>query len=284
MAFSLIGICGFIIAVCISIRAAFVVWLLGGAAIPVALALVYPLAPNADRGAAVCGFTAAFAIGGAAGTLIRDRSHKRVAATSRSLLTCLLNIVIALVTEALPLLAVVGLIGPYIGSTVPENDIALKLSISSAAIAFAVGLGGYSFFAAWIRARGVGTSSKNSIKMLFWVFAGAGLGPAAVALGYAGSDTGLPGIAIGLLVGSLVGGVFAVSWNLARETLGPLTSALSGALVTAGVPVLVLFAKFVAANTVQQRWALVASIAVMLPTGFALEAAILTKRASETSL
>jgi len=112
--------------------------------------------------------------------------------------------------------------------------------------------------------------------MLFWVFAGSSLAPAAVALGYKGSDTGLHGIAIGLLAGTLVGGVFAMSWNLLRESLKPFPSAIIATLVTAGVPLLVLFVGLVAPNTVQQRWALLGSLAV-LPLGFALEAAILTK-------
>jgi hypothetical protein len=64
MAFSLVALSGYIVSTCISIRAAFTVWVLGGAAIPLSLALSYALFPSADRGAAVCGITAAFAIGG----------------------------------------------------------------------------------------------------------------------------------------------------------------------------------------------------------------------------
>lgn len=279
MAFSLVALSGYIVATCISIRAAFTVWVLGGAAIPLSLLLSYALIPSSDRGAAVCGITAAFAIGGAAGTLIRARSDEhRPAATLSSFTTALLNVVIALLTEALPLLAAVFLFGPKFDHSGPaSNDIALKLSLSSVSVAFAVGLGGFSFFAAWIRARGAGTSSKKPMKALFWIFAGSGLGPAAVALGYTGSDTGLHGIAIGLLAGSLTGGVFAMSWNLLRESVAPLASALIAAIVTAGIPILLLFARLVAVNTVQQRWALVASL-VMLPIGFALEAYILARR------
>jgi hypothetical protein len=187
-------------------------------------------------------------------------------------------VVIALVAEALPLLAAVALFGPkFDHSGALPNDVALKLSLSSVSVAFAVALGGFSFFATWIRARGAGSSSRKPLKMLFWVFAGSGLGPAAVALGYAGSDTGLHGIAIGLLAGSLVAGVFAMSWNLLRESLGSPGSAAIAALVTASVPLLVLFAGLVAANTVQQRWALAGSLAA-LPLGFALEAAVVSKR------
>ena len=279
MAFSLVALSGYIVSICVSIRAAFTVWVLGGAAIPLSLVLSYALFPSADRGAVVCGVTAAFAMGGAAGTLIRGRPDEcRPAANVTSFCAALLNIVIALLTEALPLLAAVSLFGPNIDhSGVASNDIALKVSLSSLSVAFAVGLGGFSFFAAWIRARGAGVSSRKPIKALFWVFAGSGLGPAAVALGYAGSDTGLHGIAIGLLAGSLVGGVFTMSWNLLREGVTPLVSALVAAIVTAGIPVLLLFGRLVAVNTVQQRWALIASLA-MLPIGFVLEASILARR------
>jgi hypothetical protein len=279
MAFSLVALIGYIVLICVSIRAAFTVWVLGGAAIPLSLALSYALIPSADRGAAVCGVTAAFAIGGAAGTLIKGHSGEyRSAPISSLLFAALLNIVIALLTEALPLLAAVFLFGPNVDhSGAASNDIGLKVSLSSLSVAFAVGLGGFSFFAAWVRACGAGISSKKPLKALFWVFAGSGLGPAAVALGYAGSDTGLHGVAIGLLVGSVAGGVFAMSWNLLRESMPPLASALIAAIVTAGIPILLLFARLVAFNTVQQRWALIASL-VMLPIGFVLEASILERR------